>query len=101
MKVYDTNLTGTSAAQTGRSQESQRTDRGSHGGGSRIGGTAPDHVEFSGALGRLSQALSDFQHSRASRVQALASQYQSGNYRADSAATSRAMVSEALAAEMK
>jgi hypothetical protein len=35
---------------------------------------------------------------RASRVQALAVQYQSGSYRPDSAATSKDMVAEALAA---
>jgi hypothetical protein len=34
-------------------------------------------------------------------VQALASQYQSGNYRTDSHATSRAMVSEAISAGLK
>jgi hypothetical protein len=101
MRVYDTNLTGTAAAEAGRSQETKRIDRGSQGGASRIGSTGSDHVEFSGALGRLSQTLSDFQHSRASRVQALAGQYQTGNYRPDSAATSRAMVSEALAIGLK
>jgi hypothetical protein len=49
----------------------------------------------------LSQTLSSFHQDRANRVQALAAQYQSGNYRPDSAATSRGMVSEALAAGMK
>jgi hypothetical protein len=54
-------------------------------------------VELSGALGRLSQTLSSFHSERASRVQALAAQYQSGKYRPDSHATSRAIVASALA----
>jgi len=101
MRVYDTNLTGTSAAETGRSQETQKIERSGHGGQSRIGGSGSDHVELSGTLGRLSQALSTFQQDRASHVQALASLYQSGKYRPDSMATSRGMVSEALAAGLK
>lgn len=57
-----------------------------------------DHVEFSGNLGRLARALSTYGTSRANRVQALAAQYLSGNYRPDSVATSQAMVREALVA---
>jgi anti-sigma28 factor (negative regulator of flagellin synthesis) len=95
MRVYDTNLTGTSAAETGRAQETQKIDRGGHGQASRTGGAGSDSVQLSGALGKLSH------QDRANRVQALAAQYQSGNYRPDSAATSRGMVSEALAAGMK
>jgi anti-sigma28 factor (negative regulator of flagellin synthesis) len=94
-------LTGTSAAETGRAQETQKIDRGGHGQASRTGGAGSDSVQLSGALGKLSQTLSSFHQDRANRVQALAAQYQSGNYRPDSAATSRGMVSEALAAGMK
>jgi hypothetical protein len=101
MRVYDTNLTGTSAAETARAHETQRTERGGQSGATRTGGAGSDHVEFSGALGRLSQTLSDFQQSRADRVQALADLYQSGKYHPDSVATSKAMVSETLAASLK
>jgi hypothetical protein len=101
MRVYDTNLTGTSAAETGRSLETQKIERSTKGVASRAGGGGPDHVELSGALGRLSQTISSFQQDRASRVQALASVYQSGKYRPDSMATSRAMVSEALSAGLR
>jgi hypothetical protein len=101
MRIYDTNLTGTSAAETGRSQETQKIDRGSQGAASKTGGASSDHVELSGGLGRLSQTLSSFHQDRASRVQSLAALYQSGNYRPDSMATSRAMVSEALSASLK
>jgi hypothetical protein len=57
-----------------------------------------DRVEFSGIFGRLARTLSTYDTSLANRVQALAAEYQSGNYRPDSAATSQAMVREALAA---
>jgi anti-sigma28 factor (negative regulator of flagellin synthesis) len=102
MRVYDVNLTSTSAAESGRAQESQKAGSAGH---SRTSGSGTagngDRVEFSSALGRLSQALSAFSSDRASRVQALASQYQSGQYRLDSRATGRAMVTEMLAATDK
>src|SRR5689334_8065070 len=99
MRIYDVNLTGPSAAETSRAQEAQRTDRT---GGTRSGGPGSygsnDRVEFSSTLGRLSQALGADGSARANRVQELAALYQSGNYRPDSRAISRGMVSEALAA---
>jgi len=99
MRVYDVNLTSTSAAQSGRAQETQKADRAGSGraGGSGTAGNG-DRVEFSSTLGRLSQALAADGSDRASRVQALAAQYQSGQYQPDSLATSRGMISEALAA---
>jgi hypothetical protein len=101
MRIYDTNLTGTSAAETGRTQETQKIDRSSQGGASRIGNSGSDSVQLSGALGRLSQTLASFHQDRASKVQALSALYQSGKYQPDSMATSRGMVSEALAAGLK
>jgi len=101
MKVYDRNLSGASAAEAGRTQEAQQPNRSeqARAGSSRTG--SEDRVELSGTLTRLSQALSAFGTSRASRVQALAAQYQSGNYSPDSLATSQGMVSEALSAGLK
>jgi anti-sigma28 factor (negative regulator of flagellin synthesis) len=98
MRIYDVNLTGTAAAESGRAQETQRSDRagGARTGGSSANGTG-DRVELSSTLGRLSQALSAYGSSRTGRVQALAAQFQSGTYRPDSLATSKGMVSEALA----
>jgi anti-sigma28 factor (negative regulator of flagellin synthesis) len=97
MKVYDTNLTGASAAESGRTQELQKTDRSRSGRqSSATGNGGSDRVEFSGALGRLSQVLATADQSRSSRVQALAAQYQSGQYHPDSRATSRAMISDAI-----
>lgn len=98
MRIYDVNLTGTSAAESGRAQETQRSDRA---GGARTGGTGAngtgDRVELSSTLGSLSQALSADGSARARQVQSLAAQYESGNYRPDSAATSKGLVAEALA----
>jgi hypothetical protein len=55
-------------------------------------------VELSSNLGRLSQAISSFSSQRAERVQSLAAEYQSGSYRPDAQATSRAMITDALTA---
>jgi len=101
MRVYDTNLTGTSAAETGRAQETQRVERSGQDQAARTNGSGSDQVQLSGALGRLSRTLSSFNEDHASRVQALAAEYQSGGYRLDSIATSRAMISDALSASLK
>jgi flagellar biosynthesis anti-sigma factor FlgM len=98
MKIYDLNLTGGAAATgAGRAQEAQKSNQSSNVNSGAAGGV-DDRVEFSSSLGRLSKALSAYGSARSSRVQALAAQYQSGTYRADAAAISRGMVSEAIAA---
>jgi hypothetical protein len=98
MKIYDRNLTGTSATETGRAQESQNLSRAGTGKSPTRGGVdgSNDRVEFSGTLSRLSRALTTFESTRASRVQALAVEYQSGKYKPDSAATSKGLVAEAI-----
>jgi hypothetical protein len=102
MRVNDRNLPGTSAAETGRAQELQQTDQhGTKSTGSGKADGSSDRVEFSGTLGRLSRAMSAFDSDRGSRVQTLSAQYQSGNYQANSAATSRGIISEALGAGTK
>jgi hypothetical protein len=110
MKIYDRNLTGSSATDTGRAQESQNLSRastvksptsnvvdGSGVSGSNVSGSN-DRVEFSGTLSRLSRTLATFDSARAHRVQALAVKYQGGNYQPDSAATSKGIVAEAISA---
>jgi hypothetical protein len=108
MKIYDRNLTGTSAPETGRAQESHNLDRAGTGksvtrggvGGSGVHGSN-DRVEFSGTLSSLSRALTTFESTRASRVQALAVEYQGGNYKPDAAATSKGLVAEAISDGMQ
>jgi anti-sigma28 factor (negative regulator of flagellin synthesis) len=98
MKIYDRNLTGTSASEAGRAQELQKTGASGSGKSGKSGSSSNDSVEFSGTLGMLSRALASSDTSRAARVQSLASQYQSGNYQPNSAATSQGMIAEALGA---
>ena len=100
MRVNERILTGTTPAESGRTQETQNPNRSQ---GTRTG-TAPtdksgDHVELSSTLETLSRAISAYGSERSSRVQALAAQYRSGTFQPDSAATARGMVSEALLAE--
>ena len=103
MKIYDRNLTGTSAPETGRAQESQNLSRAGTGKSPTRGGVdgSNDRVEFSGTLSRLSRALTTFESTRANRVQALAVEYQSGNYKPDAAATSKGLVAEAISAGLQ
>ena len=100
MRVDNLNLTGTTAAQTGRTQETEKSNR-DQGLQSEAGAAdkTGDRVELSSTLATLSRALSANGSERSTHVQALAAQYQSGNYQADSLATARGMVSEALLAE--
>jgi hypothetical protein len=97
MRIYDRNLTGASASESGRALETQRSgwEEGAKPGATGADGVG-DRVEFSSTLGRLSRVLSADGADRASHVQALAAQYQSGKYRSDSAATAGGMVAEAL-----
>ena len=101
MRIYDTNLNGASAAETGRAQELQRVEQGGTARSSSTQAGGNDRVEFSGSLGKLSQTLSSYRQDRTAHVQALEAQYQSGKYKADSAAVSRGMVSEAMGAGLQ
>ncbi len=103
MKIYDQNLTGTSAAGTGQAQKTQNLSRAATDTSPARGGVdgSNDRVEFSGTMSRLSRALGTFETTRASRVKALAVEYQSGKYKADPAATSKGLVSEALSAGLQ
>ena len=93
MRINDRNLTGTTAAESSQTQKVDRFESGSAG---RTAGNGGDRVELSSTLGRLSRALGAYQSDRATKVAALASQYQSGNYHADAAAVSHKMVAEAM-----
>jgi flagellar biosynthesis anti-sigma factor FlgM len=99
MRIYDQNLTGAAAAESGRSAEAQKADReaGTPLTGSGSGGSG-DRVELSSALASVSRALTSYQADRAGKVQSLTVQVRSGRYQPDSQATSQGMVSEALRA---
>lgn len=97
MRIQDRTSLGPSAAETARQSETQKAGRDNVGRAGAAESSEGDRVELSGALGRLSSALAVHTSQRAGRVQALANDYQNGRYHPDSAATSRAMVAEALA----
>ncbi len=99
MKIYDVNLTGAAAAESGRAQEAQRAEReGGVGtaGATGAGSAGGDHIELSNTLNSLGRAMSTYSSDRAAKVQALTAQYRSGTYSVNSLATSRAMVASAL-----
>jgi hypothetical protein len=97
MKVLDTNLTGTpaTAAPPAGSVTRQAGLTGAQPGKPGSG----DSVEFSGVAGKVSATLSAQSADRANRVAALARDYQAGRYQPAAGATSRALVSETLAAD--
>ena len=101
MKIYDRNLTGTSASESGRAQELQKAGGSSSSKTTKTDSTSSDSVEFSGALGTLSRILASSDNSRAMRVQSLAAQYQSGSYQPSSMATSAGMIDESVAASLR
>ena len=100
MKINDSNLQGVSTNGTGSAHDVRKLDRSgkSFSAGSSAGDITKDRFEFSGALGQLSRSMAQSDAGRASLVDALAAQYQSGQYHTDSAATSRAMIKDALSA---
>jgi anti-sigma28 factor (negative regulator of flagellin synthesis) len=99
MRIHDLNLTGASAAETGQAQKTQNLNRArSDTSPTRAGDRSNDSVVFSGTMSQLSRVLATFDSTRANRVQALAVEYQSGQYKPDPVATSKGLVSEALSA---
>jgi flagellar biosynthesis anti-sigma factor FlgM len=95
MRIYDRDLTGTASAESGRSQETQRTDRDATTASSQSG-TASDRVELSSGLATVSRALAAYGSDRANKVQQLTAQFQSGSYSPNSLAVSQGMVAHAL-----
>jgi len=96
MRVYDRNLTGTTAAETSRPTETHEAERNAGASSSSVRGFG-DRVELSSTVGRVSRALYVDGSTRAAHVQALAARYQSGHYHPDSLGTGRALISETLA----
>lgn len=99
MRIDDRNLTGVSAGIGGLAGAQEVAKSGRDAAGVSGGSGSGDRVEISSTLAGLSRAMASDGNARASRVQALARSYQSGRYQPDAAATSRGMVSEALAGE--
>jgi flagellar biosynthesis anti-sigma factor FlgM len=96
MRIYDRDLTGTASAESGRSQETQRTDREAASSASQSGSVSGDRVELSSGLASVTRALAAYGSSRAAKVQQLATQFQSGSYQPNSLAIGHGMVAQAL-----
>ena len=96
MKVVDGNLSSGSPVESGRTHETQRAAGTAEGTGTSRPKAIGDQVEFSSTLGSLARAMSTLSANHAGKVLALAAQYRSGAYRADSLATSRTMIAHAL-----
>jgi anti-sigma28 factor (negative regulator of flagellin synthesis) len=96
MRIYDRDLTGTAATESGRPQETQKADREASTASSQSGSASGDRVELSSGLAGVSRALSAYGSDRASKVQQLTTQFESGNYQPNSMAISQGMVAQAL-----
>ncbi len=94
MKIYESGFGGASGVGGARGSEPISPQTNGKGGGSTV--STGDHVDLSSGLNSLSRALSSFETGRAQKVQALTSQYQSGNYKVDAAAVSHSIVNAAI-----
>jgi anti-sigma28 factor (negative regulator of flagellin synthesis) len=83
MRVNDQNAAGSATGNIGSTQDVQRSDRSGAAQSSNPDSNG-DRVEFSSALGSLSQAIS--------------AAYQNGTYRVDPMTISKAMVADAATA---
>ena len=96
MRIYDRDLTGTTSAESGRSQETQKADRDTTAASSQSGSSTGDRVELSSGLASVSRALAADGNDRTNKVQQLTQQVQSGTYNPSSMAISQSMVAQAL-----
>jgi anti-sigma28 factor (negative regulator of flagellin synthesis) len=96
MRIYDRDLTGTTSAETGRSQETQRADRDTTAASKQSSSSSGDRVELSSGLAIVSRALAAYGSNRGQKVQQLTEQVQSGTYNPSSMAISQSMVAQAL-----
>jgi anti-sigma28 factor (negative regulator of flagellin synthesis) len=95
--IESNNLENVTSAQSGRAgATAQVTSSGRNGTSAAGKDAATDRVELSGFAGRVSQVLATDAGSRAQRVAQLAAAVRSGAYQVDSAAVSRAIVSQAI-----
>jgi flagellar biosynthesis anti-sigma factor FlgM len=98
MKIHDSDLTGATAAQSGRASEAQKLGKSNGPAANRAGRDGGDRVEFSDKLESLSRAMASYSAGQSNRVEQLSALYQSGQYRVDPEALGKSLVSHALAA---
>src|ERR1700690_1749324 len=97
MRVDDPNLNGVAGAQTGRTPETQETNRVGSAAGPRtsesVGG---DHAEISSLAGRISHAFTSQAAQRTQQIAKLAEQYRTGKYNASAQSISQAITRDAI-----
>jgi anti-sigma28 factor (negative regulator of flagellin synthesis) len=96
MRIYDRDLTGAASTESGRSQETQKTDRDATTTSSQQGSPSGDRVELSSGLASVSRALAAYGSEHTNKVQQLSTQFQSGSYTPSSLAISQGIVTAAL-----
>jgi anti-sigma28 factor (negative regulator of flagellin synthesis) len=96
MRIQDRSSLSPAETQTNRSAEAQKNGRENTGSSGAVSAEG-DRVELSSTLGQLAHAIAAHSTERSNRVQRLAGDYQSGRYHANAEATSRSMVTDALA----
>jgi len=97
MRIDDRNVNGATGPQSGRTQEAHSADGLAPASGSQnSGATGADRAEISSLAGRVSDALTLQATERAQRIGRLSQEFKMGRYGADSRATGRAVVQEAL-----
>ena len=97
MRIVDTNQAGnTNPAQTSRTNGTRAVNpAGTKGSGSSVSPSG-DSVQLSGLSGRVSEGLETQAATRAQRVNRIAAAVQSGTYKVDSKAISRALIDQAI-----
>ena len=97
MRIVDTNSSGNpNPIQNGRTGGARPVTNGGTNGGSSQVSSSGDSVQLSGFSGKVSQSLQTAAADRAQRVSQIAAAVQSGTYKVDSKAVSKAIVDHAI-----
>jgi hypothetical protein len=97
MKVDDPNLNGIAGAQTGRTPETQETNRVGSNSGAKISETVGgDRAEISSLAGRISQAFAAQAAQRTQQISKLTQDYRAGKYDVNARTISRSITQDAI-----
>ncbi|MBI2679546.1 MAG: hypothetical protein HYX25_00895 [Candidatus Solibacter usitatus] len=97
MKVDDPSLSGAAGAQTGRTAETQETNRPGSASNARISESiGGDRAEISSLAGRISHAFATQAAARAQHLAKLTQDYRAGKYHVDARSISQAITKDAV-----
>jgi anti-sigma28 factor (negative regulator of flagellin synthesis) len=97
MKIVDTSNLSPVTTPSTKGAAGPESTKGRDAGRAATTGDGRDSADLSGLAGKISQAISKDSANRAAQVEQLRVQVANGTYQADAAATSRGIVSDALA----